>query len=144
MKILLLHGPNLNLLGTRQPHIYGRHTLDALVALARNRAHALGASLTHFQSNHEGALIDEIHKAQSTQNGIIINAGAYTHTSIALHDALASVALPVIELHLSDIKNREAFRKISYIEPQAFDTIMGLGAEGYPLAVERMVDYLLK
>lgn len=142
MKILLLHGPNLNLLGTRQPEIYGHETLQDLVDLAQEKATELGATLDHQQSNHEGVLIEAIHDAKAKYDAIIFNAGAYTHTSIALHDALASVAIPCLELHLSDIKSREPFRKKSFIEPQSFATIMGLGAKGYPMAVEKTLAHL--
>ena len=140
--ILILNGPNLNLLGTRQPEVYGHTTLSDIHALCRTKATALGVDLDFEQSNHEGKLIDLIHAARGTHQGIIINAGAYTHTSIAIMDALKSVALPVIELHLSNIHARESFRHRSYIAPIAVGQICGFGAAGYPLAMDALVGWL--
>jgi 3-dehydroquinate dehydratase II len=142
LNILILNGPNLNLLGTRQPEIYGTTTLADIEAMCSRKAADIGVAVECRQSNHEGHLIDWIHGARGTFDGIIINAGAYTHTSIALMDAIASVEIPTLELHLSDINAREDFRHISYIGKVAFDAIMGHGADGYPMAIERMADHL--
>ena len=140
--ILILNGPNLNLLGTRQPEIYGATTLEQIEATCRAKARELSIELDFDQSNCEGALIDRIHDARGTHDGIIFNAGAYTHTSIALMDAVASVGLPVIELHLSNVHAREDFRHTSYIARVALGVICGLGPAGYPLAVEAMARHL--
>ena len=140
--ILILNGPNLNLLGTRQPEVYGTTTLDDIEGMCQRKADVLSVTVECRQSNHEGVLIDWIHAARGVFDGIIINAGAYTHTSIALMDAITSVEIPTLELHLSDIHAREDFRHVSYIGKVAFDTIMGHGADGYPMAIERMVDTL--
>jgi len=142
MKILILNGPNLNLLGTRQPEVYGTTSLCDIAEICLLKANELNVEIKFEQSNYEGQLIDWIHEAREKFNGIIINAGAYTHTSIALHDAILSVELPTLELHLSNIKEREKFRQISYIEPVAFDCVMGHGAKGYEIALERMVMHL--
>ena len=137
MRLLILHGPNLNLLGTREPHIYGSTTLaevnDRLVALAK----AHGAELDSFQSNHEGVLIDRIHAARAEQvDYVVINPGAFTHTSVALRDALAGVAIPFVEVHLSNIHRREPFRHHSYFSDLAVGVICGLGDHGYDYAVQ--------
>lgn len=142
VSLLILNGPNLNLLGTRQPDVYGRTTLADIQAVCSARAKALGIAVDFEQSNHEGKLIDLIHAARSTHQGIIINAGAYTHTSIAIMDALKSVALPVVELHLSNIHARESYRHRSYIAPIAVGQICGFGAAGYPLAIEALLGWL--
>jgi 3-dehydroquinate dehydratase-2 len=140
--ILILNGPNLNLLGTRQPEVYGTTTLSDIDEMCRTKASELGISVECRQSNHEGELIDWIHAARGVFEGIIINAGAYTHTSIAIMDAVSSVEIPTLELHLSDIHAREDFRHVSYIGKVAFDAIMGHGADGYPMAIARMMDRL--
>ena len=140
--VLILNGPNLNLLGTRQPDIYGRTTLADIETLSLTHAKARGVSVAFRQSNHEGALIDAIHDARGVHDGIVINAGAYTHTSIALMDALSSVALPAIELHLSNVHARESFRHSSYIARVAIGVICGFGAQGYPLAIDAMLRHL--
>lgn len=140
--ILILNGPNLNLLGTRQPEVYGTTTLADIEALCRAHAKARGASMDFAQSNSEGALIDHIHAAKGVHGGIILNAGAYTHTSIALMDAIASVELPVVELHLSNVHAREEFRHQSYIAKVALGVICGFGAAGYPLAIDALLGHL--
>ena len=140
--ILVLNGPNLNLLGQRQPEVYGTTTLADIEALCRDTASALGVALTFVQSNSEGALIDAIHAARGTHDGIILNAGAYTHTSVALMDALSSVDLPAIELHLSNVHAREEFRHTSYIARVAVGVICGFGVHGYALALRAMAQHL--
>lgn len=134
--ILILNGPNLNTLGRREPEIYGSETLDDIRAMCEDKASALGHAIDFRQSNHEGVLVDWIQEARDVFDGIIINAGAYTHTSIAIHDALKFAGKPVIEVHISDPDTREAFRHISYIKPLAKEVIKGQGAKGYVLALE--------
>tara|TARA_X000000950_G_scaffold288664_1_gene406617 strand:- start:2845 stop:3282 length:438 start_codon:yes stop_codon:yes gene_type:complete len=140
--ILILNGPNLNLLGTRQPEVYGKTTLADVEALCREKAKTLGFDVAFEQSNHEGVLIDLIHSAKGKHAGIVLNAGAYTHTSIALMDAIASVELPVVEVHLSNIHAREEFRHRSYIAPVALGQICGFGAQGYLMAVDALNAHL--
>jgi len=140
--ILILNGPNLNLLGTRQPDVYGTMTLADIAALCDAKAAILGVDITFAQSNHEGELVDALHNARGTHDGVILNAGAYTHTSVALMDAITSTELPVVELHLSNIHAREEFRHKSYIAPVAVGQICGFGAAGYPLAIDALVSYL--
>lgn len=136
-RILVLHGPNLNLLGTREPDIYGRTTLADIHAMMEARAHADGVQIESFQSNSEGGLIDRVQAAGAEGiEFIIINPGGYTHTSVALRDALAAVRIPFVEVHLSNIHAREAFRHHSYFSDIAVGTICGLGAQGYALALE--------
>jgi 3-dehydroquinate dehydratase-2 len=142
MKVLVLHGPNLNLLGEREPEIYGRTTLAEIDAKLRDQAAARGAVVESFQSNHEGALIDRIQAARRTHQAIIINPGGLTHSSVALRDALAATGLPVVEVHLSNIYAREPFRHVSYISGVALGQISGLGAKGYELALEALLDRL--
>ena len=136
--VLILNGPNLNLLGTRPPEIYGATTLADIEASCASHGQTLGLDVTCAQSNHEGALIDHIHAAKGTHMGIVINAGAYTHTSVALMDAIASVELPVIEVHLSNIHARETFRHTSYISKVAVGMICGFGAQGYLMALDAL------
>lgn len=140
--LLILNGPNLNLLGTRQPEVYGTTTLAEIEADCIAYGKTLGATVTCRQSNHEGALIELLHGARGTQDGIVFNAGAYTHTSIALHDAIASIDLPVIELHLSNIHARERFRHQSYLAPVALGQICGFGPTGYRLAIDALLAHL--
>ncbi|WP_281967855.1 type II 3-dehydroquinate dehydratase [Roseovarius nanhaiticus] len=140
--ILILNGPNLNLLGTRQPEVYGRATLADIEALCRAHASTRGAEIEFAQSNHEGALIDSIHAAKGRHAGIILNAAAYTHTSVALMDAIASVQLPTVELHLSNVHAREEFRHVSYIARVALGVICGFGAAGYPMAMDALLAHL--
>lgn len=142
--ILVLNGPNLNLLGTRQPEVYGRETLADVQVACQKHADRLGVALEFVQSNHEGALIDAIHAAKGRHGGIVLNAGAYTHTSIALMDALASVELPCVEVHLSNIHAREAFRHVSFISKVAVGQICGFGPQGYLFAIEALVQRLEK
>ncbi|WP_426395028.1 type II 3-dehydroquinate dehydratase [Ralstonia sp. R-29] len=139
--VLVLHGPNLNLLGTREPEVYGATTLADINAALVERAQTRGATLAHFQSNHEGALVDRIHAAKGEGvEFIIINPAAYTHTSVALRDALAGVAIPYIEVHLSNVHRREPFRHHSYLADQAVGVICGLGWRGYLAALDYLLD----
>ena len=140
--VLVLNGPNLNMLGKRQPEIYGRETLADVEKACRAEADRLGIKVEFAQSNHEGALVDRIQAAREANAGIVINAGAYTHTSIAIHDALAAVELPVIEVHLSNIFRREPFRHHSYVSGVAKGVICGFGAHGYVLALEAVAHLL--
>ena len=142
MHVLLLNGPNLNLLGRREPGLYGSQTLEAIEADLVRQAEGLGVSLECFQSNHEGALVDRIQAAQGRVNGILINAGAYTHTSIALRDALLGVAIPYVELHLSNVHAREPFRHHSYLADRALGVICGFGPGSYGLALLGLVGRL--
>ncbi|MDB5998336.1 MAG: 3-dehydroquinate dehydratase [Rhizobacter sp.] len=140
MKILLLNGPNLNLLGTREPQVYGSTTLAEVEAMAAQEAQSLGASLLSFQTNHEGVLIDRVHAARGERvDFIVINPGAFTHTSVALRDALTGVAIPFIEVHISNVHQREPFRHHSYLSDVAVGVIVGLGVQGYKLAVQAAV-----
>jgi 3-dehydroquinate dehydratase-2 len=141
-KALILNGPNLNLLGTRQPEVYGATTLKMVEELCFNHGKKIGIDVSTLQSNHEGELIDAIHAAKGVQNGIILNAGAYTHTSIALMDAISSVDLPVVEVHLSNIHAREPFRHQSYISKVALGQICGFGMQSYVLALDALAGYL--
>ncbi len=138
-RVLLLNGPNLNLLGTREPQVYGSATLDELVQRVEAFAQAHGIEVRHLQSNHEGALIDAIHEARAWAHGIILNAGAYTHTSVALRDAIAGVGIPTVEVHLSNIHARESFRHTSLIAPICIGQISGFGVYSYLLAVQALV-----
>jgi len=140
--VLVLNGPNLNLLGTRQPEVYGATTLAMIEDACRTHGAGLGFEVTCAQSNSEGAMIDLIHAARGAQAGIVLNAGAYTHTSVALMDAIASVEVPTIEVHLSNIHAREAFRHHSYIAPVALGQIIGFGAHGYILALDALKAHL--
>lgn len=142
MRVLLLNGPNLNLLGLREPGLYGAATLEAIEAALRSEAAGLGVELDCFQCNHEGALVDRIHAARGDSDGILINAGAYTHTSIALRDALLAVAIPFVELHLSNVHAREPFRHHSYLADKAVGVICGFGAASYSLALQGLVGHL--
>lgn len=142
MRVLLLNGPNLNLLGLREPGLYGSQTLAAIEADLTRQAEALGVDLACFQSNHEGALVDRIHAARGEVDGILINAGAYTHTSIALRDALLGVAIPYVELHLSNVHARETFRHHSVLADKALGVICGFGPGSYGLALQGLVQRL--
>jgi len=135
-RVLIVHGPNLNLLGSREPQVYGRETLDEIHAGLQRLAEELGVELCFFQSNHEGALIDRLHQARHENiDGIIINPGGLTHTSVALRDALVAVDIPAVEVHLSNIFARESFRHHSFISPVVVGQLCGFGAMGYQLAL---------
>ena len=142
MQILVLHGPNLNLLGERELEVYGRTPLAAIDTKLREIAAENGVSLDSFQSNHEGALVDRIQAARGTYQGIVINPGGLTHTSIVLRDALVATGLPIVEVHLSNIYGREPFRRISLVSEIAVGQITGLGAIGYELALLALLDRL--
>ncbi|MGE5151121.1 MAG: type II 3-dehydroquinate dehydratase [Rhodospirillaceae bacterium] len=143
MRVLVLHGPNLNLLGSREPTIYGSATLAQIDADLAAMAAEAGVSLGSFQSNHEGALIDRVHAARDDGTRfILINPGAYTHTSVALRDALAAVALPFVEVHLSNVHRREPFRRHSYFSDLAVGVVCGLGPHGYRAALSYAIDWL--
>ena len=144
MKILFLNGPNLNLLGTREPGVYGKLTLVEIETRVRERAMESGIEIDFRQTNVEGELVSWVQEARGNANGIIINAGGYTHTSVAVLDALQAVGLPVIEVHLSNIFRRDQFRQHSYISLAATGVICGLGGKGYELAIEAMTDILSK
>ncbi|EKQ68720.1 3-dehydroquinate dehydratase [Leptolyngbyaceae cyanobacterium JSC-12] len=144
VSILVLHGPNLNLLGKREPDVYGSVTLDEINSLLEQAASFLQVKVSCLQSNHEGELVDQIHKALGLHNGILINAGAYTHTSVAIRDAIAAVNIPTVEVHLSNIYRREEFRHHSYIAPVAIGQISGFGAESYRLGLQALVQHLRK
>lgn len=138
----MLHGPNLNLLGLREPEIYGSTTLMQIDQSLKLRGSELQVSVDCLQSNHEGVLVDAIHDARLKYQGILINAGAYTHTSVAIRDALAGVAIPTVEVHLSNIYTREDFRHHSYIAPIAIGQISGFGADSYFLGLQALVNHL--
>ncbi len=142
MHLLLLNGPNLNLLGQREPGLYGTDTLEGIEHRLAAEAAALEVELTCFQSNHEGDLVDRIHQALGQVDGILINAGAFTHTSIAIRDALLAVAIPYVELHLSNLYSREAFRHHSYLADRAVGVISGFGTASYLLALRGLVNKL--
>ena len=136
MKLLVINGPNLNMLGIREPDIYGKQDFHALEEFIRSSAKELGHEVTLFQSNHEGVIVDTIQAAYGVFDGIVINPAAYTHTSVAILDALKAVGIPTVEVHLSDINEREEFRKHSYVSMVAKKTICGLGFEGYRQALK--------
>lgn len=140
MKILVINGPNLNMLGIREPEIYGKSTYNDLLDMIKEKADELGCKVEFYQSNHEGDIIDKIQSAYNDADGIIINAGAYTHTSIAIHDALKAVAIPTVEVHISEIDKREDFRKVSYVSLVAEKTICGKGFYGYTEALSYLVE----
>ena len=140
MKILIINGPNLNLLGVREPNIYGRESLSDIENWLNDQPEADGHSITWFQSNHEGELIDFIHGAMGNAGGIVINPGAFTHYSYAIRDAIAAINVPTVEVHLSDINTRGNFRKISVIKDVSLDQISGLGKIGYLKGIQRLIN----
>lgn len=142
MKLLVINGPNLNMLGLREPDIYGRQDYAALEKLIRDTCREEGIEVEVFQSNHEGAIVDKIQAAYGNTDGIVINPAAYTHTSVAILDALKAVAIPAVEVHISDVRSREDFRQISYAGMACVKTYMGLGFEGYRRAILFLKDYL--
>ena len=142
MKILVLNGPNINMLGIREPGIYGKQDFNALLQLLEDTAKEIGVELEQYQSNHEGCLVDKIQAAYGCFDGIVINPAAYTHTSIAILDALKAVGIPAVEVHISDVSQRESFRQISYPGMACLKTIMGQGLEGYRQAIVWLADYL--
>lgn len=144
MNILIINGPNLNLLGLREPDIYGRQTYADLVELIRLEAVSLGISVTFLQSNHEGDLVDAIQSAYQAADGIVINPGAYTHTSVALLDAVKAVGIPTVEVHISDPDQREEFRHVSYIRAACVATIKGHGLDGYLEALRLLCEKTTK
>jgi 3-dehydroquinate dehydratase-2 len=144
VRIFVIHGPNLNLLGTREPALYGKHTLDQINSSLEILAKELGAELSIIQSNHEGVLVDAIQAARANMDGILINPAAYTHTSIALRDAISAVELPTVEVHLSNVHSREDFRKHSFIAPVAIGQISGFGLESYLLGLRAIFSQIKK
>lgn len=142
LSILVLHGPNLNLLGIREPSIYGSATLAEINACLADLAEKQGAKIKAFQSNHEGGLVDEIHSALEVHDGILINAAAYTHTSVAIRDAISAVKLPAVEVHLSNVYQREAFRHQSFLASVVLGQISGFGAQSYYLGLQALLAYL--
>ncbi|WP_338442079.1 type II 3-dehydroquinate dehydratase [Synechococcus elongatus IITB4] len=142
LKILVLHGPNLNLLGLREPTIYGQTSLAEINTDLVRLGQSLGVAVSTLQSNHEGALIDAIHAARGEQDGLVINAGAYTHTSVAIRDAIAGTKIPTVEVHLSNIHQREAFRHHSYLAAVVLGQICGFGPDSYQLGLRAIINHL--
>lgn len=144
MKFLVINGPNLNFLGIREPGIYGKQTFADLLELLEQAGQEAGVEIEQFQSNHEGAIVDKIQEAFGRIDGIVINPAAYTHTSVAILDALKAVAIPAVEVHISDVNHRDEFRKLSYAGMACIKTYQGLGFEGYRQAILYLKDYLTK
>lgn len=140
MKILVLNGPNINMLGIREPDIYGKQSFQELLAILDETGKALGVTVEQFQSNHEGALVDKIQEAYGSIDGIVINPAAYTHTSVAILDALKAVAIPAVEVHISQVDAREPFRQVSYAGMACVKTIQGQGLDGYRQAIQYLKD----
>ena len=144
MKILIINGPNLNFLGIREPEIYGKRDFNALIKLCEETCARLGIECETYQSNHEGDIVDRIQAAYGNADGILINPAAYTHTSVAIPDALKAVGIPTVEVHLSDINSREEFRRRSFVSPVAIRTICGKGFDGYVEGLELLKEYISK
>jgi len=143
MKILVINGPNINMLGVREPEIYGKLQYSDLISIIENHAKKAGVDISFFQSNHEGEIIDAIQKAYFDKiDGIVINPAAYTHTSIAIADAVKAVKIPTVEVHISDISKREEYRQTSYIREVAIKTIIGKGFDGYTIAIDKLIEVL--
>ena len=142
MKILVINGPNLNMLGIREPAIYGDRSFSALEKFIRDSAAELSLEVSLFQSNHEGEIVDVIQSAYGVFDGIVINPAAYTHTSVAILDALKAVGIPTVEVHISDVSRREAYRQVSYVREATIATVMGRGFRGYCDAIDLLIDYL--
>lgn len=142
MKILVLNGPNINMLGIREPGIYGKETYSSLTEKIKKYCGEKNIACEFFQSNHEGALVDKIQEAYGVFDAIVINPAAYTHTSVALLDALKAVSIPAVEVHISDVSSREDFRQVSFVRAACFKTICGLGTDGYLRAVDAIVEFL--
>ena len=142
MKILVINGPNINMLGIREPEIYGKDTYEDLISYIKKEADKEGTDVSFFQSNHEGAIVDEIQRAYKKYDGIVINPAAYTHTSIAILDAVKSVGIPTVEVHISDVSKRESFRSVSYIRQACIGTVMGKGIKGYVDGILLLKDYI--
>ena len=142
MKILIINGPNINMLGIREPDIYGKETYQTLIDNVNNYALKQGIEVEYYQSNHEGDIVDKIQAALGSTDGIVINPAAYTHTSIAILDALKSVGVPAVEVHISDVSKRESFRQISFIRDYCIKTIIGQGINGYCMAIDELLEYL--
>ncbi|MCH5182816.1 MAG: type II 3-dehydroquinate dehydratase [Oscillospiraceae bacterium] len=140
MKLLILNGPNINLLGLREPDIYGKKTYEELLTFVKKACADAGVSCECYQSNHEGALVDKIQAAYGVFDGIVFNPAAYTHTSVAIHDALLAVGIPTVEVHLTDTQSREEYRKINYITPCCKATFQGMGFESYARAIRYLAD----
>lgn len=141
-KVLVVNGPNLNFLGIREPKVYGSDNLQTLVSNLQEQSKALGIELEHFQSNHEGAIVDKIQEAYGNTDFILINAGAYTHTSVAILDALNAVAIPFIEIHISNVHARDEFRHHSFLSAKAMGVIVGFGLDGYTYALDKAAKYI--
>jgi 3-dehydroquinate dehydratase-2 len=144
MKILVIHGPNLNLLGKREPQVYGTTTLEEINSLLKSQAVALGIEIESFQSNSEGEIVTRIQEAMGNFDGIVINPGAYTHTSVALRDAISSTGIPVVEVHISNVYRREEFRKKSFVSGVSVGVISGFGVDSYLLGLRGLVNHLRK
>lgn len=140
MNILVINGPNLNMLGIREPDIYGKETYNSLVRKIQDYANTKNVSVRCYQSNHEGDLVTAIQTAYGLYDGIVINPGAYTHTSVAILDALKAVSIPAVEVHISDVDSREDFRKTSYVRLACFETVSGKGTDGYLLAIDKLLE----
>lgn len=142
MKILIINGPNINMLGIREPGIYGKQTYNDLLNTVKNHGEKMGVEVECYQSNHEGALVDKIQEALGNTDGIVINPAGYTHTSVAILDAVKAVSIPTVEVHISDVPSREEFRQISYIRKACIKTITGHGIKGYTEAMDYLAEYI--